>query len=310
LAFYERAYNGIDMNNLTFRLPDTCTITDACTYGLGGYSARTGRAWRWYLPPHLVGTKSINLLEFLASAVSIFLSVLEGELTQGDCHLSIGDNTSSTGWLRKSNFADSGEHEEHYHLARLVARTSLENGYTHYSQWLMGYRNNGADALSRENEMSDDELTTYIKTKFPSQVPENFKISPLPDELTSLLSAIVGHNVLPPASKTPRTSAKTRPGGGGLTFMSDVTYRTTLSSVNSPTPADTASSAVSSKQSEKAPGASPPKANSLMDRIAHWVTTQSTPPWQMWERPSPQRVSPTLDSTGRPVNLQSFYNDS
>ena len=298
------------MNNLTFRVPDTCTFTDACTYGLGGYSARTGRAWRWYLPPHLVGKKSINLLEFLASAVGIFLSVMEGELTQGDCHLSIGDNTSSAGWLRKSNFADSGEHEEHYHLARLVARTSLEHGYIHYSQWLEGYRNKGADALSRENEMSDAELTTYIKTKFPSQVPENFNISPLPDELTSLLSAIVGHNAPPPASNKPHTSGKTKPGAGGLTFMNDVVFPTTLSSKSSTTSTASASSAALPKPSVKGPGESHPKGSSLMDQIVHWVTTRSMPPWQMWERPSPQKVSPTLDSTGRPVNLQSFYNDS
>lgn len=305
--FLKRAHEGVDMNNITVRLPTTCTLSDACTYGLGGYSARTGRAWRWHLPPHCVGFKSINLLEFLASSVSTFLSVIEGELSEGDCHLSVVDNTSSNGWTRRSNFAPDSNHEEHFHLARLTARMSLHHQYTHFSQWLMGRRNDVPDLLSRDTELSDADLTTYIKNTFPTQVPESFVILPLPNEITSLLSVIVEHNVPPKESSHPRTNVRTKPGDGGLTSLVDVVYEKTTSFEDLVNQHGIASSPVLPKPSARAPGESPPNQPSPMEQILSWVRERSTPPSRMWERPSPVRVSPTLDKSGSPVTLQSFY---
>jgi len=63
------AHTGIDLNLLTTREPNNILRTDACEHGLGGYSLKTGRAWRWEIPLHLRGRKSINFLEFLACVV-------------------------------------------------------------------------------------------------------------------------------------------------------------------------------------------------------------------------------------------------
>jgi len=44
------AHTGIDLNLLTTREPNNILRTDACEHGLGGYSLKTGRAWRWEIP--------------------------------------------------------------------------------------------------------------------------------------------------------------------------------------------------------------------------------------------------------------------
>ena len=44
------AHTGIDLNLLTTRELNNILGTDACEHGLGGYSFKTGRAWRWEIP--------------------------------------------------------------------------------------------------------------------------------------------------------------------------------------------------------------------------------------------------------------------
>ena len=63
--FLQAAHNGISMNLLTYCSPIHLHRSDACEYGLGGYSAK-GLAWRWEIATHLLSRAHINLLEFLA----------------------------------------------------------------------------------------------------------------------------------------------------------------------------------------------------------------------------------------------------
>jgi hypothetical protein len=106
-------HTGIDLNLLTTREPNNILRTDACEHGLGGYSLKTGRAWRWEIPLHLRGRKPINFLEFQACVVGIMLSIEEDNPAAGYCYLSATDNTSAMGWLRKSNFVSDGDHPAH-----------------------------------------------------------------------------------------------------------------------------------------------------------------------------------------------------
>ena len=101
------AVHGVNLNLLVFREPNQITLSDACNYGISGFSVNSGRAWRFYIPPHLRGKRHINFLEFLGNVITILLEIYEGRVRPGDCFLSIGDNTSAAGWLMKSNF--SGE---------------------------------------------------------------------------------------------------------------------------------------------------------------------------------------------------------
>ena len=67
----------------------------------------------------------------------------------------------------------------------------LENSIKDYSQWFEGRKNQVADALSRDNDRSDEELTNILRSHVPSQMPEHFKIVPLPNEIVSWLTSLL-----------------------------------------------------------------------------------------------------------------------
>jgi hypothetical protein len=54
-----------------------------------------------------------------------------------------------------------------------------------YSQWFRGADNNVADALSRDNVRTDNELTKILRSHCPSQLHQHFKIVPLPNKIVS-----------------------------------------------------------------------------------------------------------------------------
>ncbi len=105
LDFLDRAKQGIDINLLTYRKPTHVYQSDACPGGIGGYS-HAGFAWRFHLPKNLQFRASINLLEHLAAIITPWADILAGRLNQGDCALSMTDNTTSAGWMQKSNFRE------------------------------------------------------------------------------------------------------------------------------------------------------------------------------------------------------------
>jgi len=131
-------HTGINLNLLTTREPNNILWTDACEHGLEGHSLKTGRAWRWEIPLHLRGRKSINFLEFLACVVGIMLFIEKDNPAAGYCYLSATDNTSAMGWLRKSNFVSDGDHAAHLGLAREFTSELLRRALKNYSQWFAG----------------------------------------------------------------------------------------------------------------------------------------------------------------------------
>ena len=77
------------------------------------------------------------------------------------------------------------------HVAREHARRYMNLGIRDYSQWFPGKENNVADALSREMDLSDVDLTNLLRLSVPSQVPERFEIVPLPNEIVSWLTSLL-----------------------------------------------------------------------------------------------------------------------
>jgi hypothetical protein len=53
-----------------------------------------------------------------------------------------------------------------------------------FSQWFAGKRNNVADALSREWQRTNKNLTTILRSLFPNQMPGHFKILPIPSKIS------------------------------------------------------------------------------------------------------------------------------
>ena len=176
------------MNLLTYRQPSHLFRSDACEHGLGGYSA-DGLAWRWPLPNHLLSRAHINLLEFLASIICIWLDILRGNVPPQSCILSMGDSTTATGWLHKSNFQEDDEDDVETTTKLVAARhlaTLIQNAQAClYAQWFQGEENDISDSLSRDLHISPSALRDLLLSKFPSQVPNNFRIVDLPSAIVS-----------------------------------------------------------------------------------------------------------------------------
>ena len=69
--------------------------------------------------------------------------------------------------------------------ARKLADTLIETNTMMCSQWFQGKRNPEADSLSRDTDLSDADLTKLLLSSPECQLPSNFRIAPLPNEIAS-----------------------------------------------------------------------------------------------------------------------------
>ena len=105
------------------------------------------------------------------------------------------DSSTSEGWSKKSNFTelieDPVQAEVRIEVCRKDAKRNLEFQLKDYSQWFPGDENEVADALSRDDDRTDQELTFLLHKFCPSQMPKHFKIVPLPAEISSFLISVL-----------------------------------------------------------------------------------------------------------------------
>jgi len=299
------ANTSVDLNLLTTQEPNNILRTDACEHGLGCYSLKTGRAWRWEIPLQFRGRKSINFLGFLACVVGIMLSIEDDDPAAGYCYRSATDNTSAMGWLRKSNFVSDGDHAAHLGVAREFTSQLLRIALMNYSQWFAGEGNWVADLLSRDLVSSNHEITTIINSRFPSQVPKSFKVSPLPAKISSFPSYWVQLRALPRGSPAKRTAKPTPPGDGGSGSLSK---QTSSKPTAKATPTWTNPKPTTPLVPSPTPSGCAITANPQKDML-NWLRVHAVPPLAVWLRPSSQQKSPIPDST-LTEKLRSFYFDS
>ena len=197
IRFLEIAKRGIDMNLIAFRRPTHVYRLDSCPFSLGGYLDE-GFAWRFKLPEELHLRASNNLLEYIATIISPWIDMLAGRLNQGDCALLMTDSSTSAGWLRKTNFREVIGNDTDLIQAQVCIETAqhhatlfLQTGIKEYSQWFPGKENNVADALFHDFNCSACELTKILRETCPSQLPKHFQIAPLPNEISSWLTALL-----------------------------------------------------------------------------------------------------------------------
>ena len=205
--FLAVANRGISLNLLVTRRPDRIGWSDSCPFGMGGYSL-SGRAWRIRVPKTSViygSDKVNNLLEFIGMVINIWLICLEPGSDQS-CILAIGDNTSAIGWLHSTSHLVQtwGAHSAHLMVARTLAKLLMTHNCCLASQHLKGELNLVADWLSfvgsetrgkahplAFDDPPDDILTDRFHQSLPSQIPENFAISTLPNEILCWVTQVL-----------------------------------------------------------------------------------------------------------------------
>jgi hypothetical protein len=240
LDFLKMARAGISLNRITIRKPSKLGWSDSCPFGLGGFLL-SGRAWRIRIPassPLFGADIGNNVLEFLAMAVTIWLTIIECRLegSEQDCILAIGDNTSAIGWLYKSSRLDP---ESPYYapvqlIARKVARLLIGSSHCLATQHIKGEHNTVSDLLSFAGDVrgykhplaldfpSDSTLTHRFHVHLPKLIPEDFVISTLPSEISSfvILALRMTELSLNPNKKKPTRSATESGAGGSLSAQS------------------------------------------------------------------------------------------
>ena len=92
---------GVPINNIVFVKPSVTLWSDACEYGIGGYSGN-GLAWRWIIPAAWHGKLTLNLLELIESEVTIYMKILQ--LGQGSHIMAFTDISSALRWMNKASF--------------------------------------------------------------------------------------------------------------------------------------------------------------------------------------------------------------
>ena len=301
LQMLDEASTGISINNIVFRKPNIFYRSDASEFGIGGYNLISGSAWRFELPIHLRLRSSLNSLEFLASVITIWVDILENKVFPEDCILSQSDSTSAIGWLRKSNFSDDEDSIIQMITARHLATLILKSKACLYSQWFPGGENSVADSLSRDFHLNDSNLSKFLLSSVPNQVPFGLRIKRLPNEISCWLTSMLQN--LPEKeqwSKEPQRSSLWL--GRDIEPISNQSaYATTITSTSFPRIRSIKSWGLSATQSEK------------VDFILHQSKliklNQFEPPWIMFHRPSSWLEGLTQDSI-ETASLLSFYKDN
>ena len=111
-----------------------------------------------------------------------------------------------------------------------------------YSQWFAGERNQVSDALFRDDDRSNEELTSVIKSFCPSQVPSHFEILQLPKEIILWLTALLLKLPVSMQLSKVHTRSKIGHGGGGKNTPIQLESKKISSSKTSPEITDTSSS--------------------------------------------------------------------
>ena len=301
LKFYQSAHEGVSMNLLTFRQPDTTHIGDASEHGLGAFASH-GRAWRYIIPVHLRGRAHINLLEFLTQVVSIWIDIIEGKTNPEDCILCMGDSTSAMGWLRRSNFRLKEENDFEWkvkqNIARKLASLVLESKTMLYRQWFAGELNVVADSLSRDAYyLSQQSHTSFLHSVASPQLPQNFHISPVPTEICYFISSMLEQLPVKELRLLPQKPSETALGNAGIL----------LSLESEHLPSCILTHYQHSRKTSSCPPSHKPSENVLShkDITNIWLKEQSAPPLHMWHRPSGQTTGRTQDWTAT-VKLASY----
>ena len=293
-SFLKRAHDGINMNVLTFREPNRIYIGDASEHGLGGMSIKSGKAWRYLIPPKLRGRAHINLLEFLVQVISIWVDIEEKSIQPQDCLLAMGDNTTAAGWCRRTNFRESSEGEVDWivkqQVARKLANLILESESVLYTQWFKGSWNLVTDSLSRDIHLFTEEThTKFLQSTVACQLPLNFQIQTLPKKICSFISSVLQQLPVKELQSKPQKASKLVHSKLGKLSSSELDSQDPCIWMDSALSRKISSCLPSLKQYDPAP--------SLQDITDIWWKEQSSPPCHMYLRPSGQTIGRTRDWT-------------
>ena len=274
INFLQYAHSGISINNIIYRQPNHIRWDDSCPIGIGGVSM-SGLAYRYHIPRYLQGRVSNNALEFLASTTGVWLDIHMKTINIEDCILPFTDSSSACGWLHKSSFTEE-HHRFHAKVAEKLSILINNAKATVYAQHFKGEWNVVADSLSRDFHLSDEELTSRLTSLYPEQVPKDFHISPLPQQIICWINSLLSAEPENQPAHPPQMPSWTVGGKGGYNSLPELNLKMTNSSTPSKKMTELESSEHLPKQLER---------GSFQMRVRKsWLQARAKRPWTKWLR--------------------------
>ena len=158
-----------------------------------------------------------------------------------------------------------------------------------YHQWLKGAHNQVADSLSRDvHYLSIKSHESFLSTVIPHQLPQNFKIKPLPKEITCFLSSILQE--LPETKQWLKEQKPSELAAGNIGILTSIASELQMSS-------SMTSNYCCKTQLFQGSGKPCDRAPSLQEIRNNWWKEQSRPPCHKWHRPLGQTTGMTQDWT-------------
>ena len=169
------------------------------------------------------------------------------------------------------------------------------------SQWFQGKRNPEADSLSRDADLSDADLTKLLLSSPECQLPSNFRIAPLPNEIASWIVSQARTLPVRKQLQRPLPRSTLSRGAAGLSSCSSSGPGTTSSSTRHHP---------ETEQSFSAPLPTPSDRPAFRGQsFRDWLRRQSETPSHMCARPSGTTSAGTQGKTTS-ASLHSFYSGS
>ena len=143
------------------------------------------------------------------------------------------DSSTSEGWCQRNQISANWEENQFKQKlgtksAETTQKESLSSkSKTKYSRWFPSDQNNIADALSRDNTITDGELTKLLKTFCASQISSHFRIFPLPSEISSYMISMLQKLPIKAQLREKHTMIKIGRWPGGKDIVNPLDLRTT-----------------------------------------------------------------------------------
>ena len=143
----------------------------------------------------------INILEYIASIFTVEFEIADTTHPFPNI-LARLDSTTADAWMWKSNF--NPDDTIHTECGRHLGSILIDNDTCLDSSWMAGENNPVADSLSRDNHLTNSQLTYLFASLYPDQMPTSFRFLELTPSMISFMTSLVH-------GKTAKTEFKKRP---------------------------------------------------------------------------------------------------
>ena len=191
---------GRSLNHVSMTIPSLFLKQDASTsVGIGGFMD-LGYGWRIIFHPEILELFHINTLEHMAGVANIWMAIKLLDINgdgNGMKFLDQSDNMTAIAWMLRSTYFEKENRPEailREIMARHLATLLFQSDTGTYLQHIKGIDNIIADILSRNRNLSNNDIRTLISQEaeeFLNKTNFELKMTDVPEEIISWIESLV-----------------------------------------------------------------------------------------------------------------------